>query len=195
MVDMPFFVGQQVTEQITRDIVLDLFAVFDGLDVVVAPVMLDLEIALEHFADVFTNVQFAEVLQVGNAFEEQNTVDQLLGMLHLFDGLVVLPLGQFLQAPVLVHFGMQKILVDGYQLVAESLVEMFDNLDVAFHCVSPFLILSYHRSCSADPDPSKTCPLVIAQNEKKSNQDNRLDNDKKNERDWHQYRPAAANPG
>src|SRR5690554_2905848 len=135
MVDMAFFVGEQVSEQVTSDVILDLFAIFDGLDVIIAPVMLDLEVALEHFADVFTNVQFAEVLQVGDAFEKQDAVDQLLGMLHLFDGLIVLPLGQLLQAPVLIHLGMQKILVDGYQLIAESLVEMLDNLGVAFHCV------------------------------------------------------------
>ena len=41
--------------------------------------------------------------------------------------------GQFLQSPVLVHLGVQEILVDGDQLVAEDPVEKFDNFRVTLH--------------------------------------------------------------
>ncbi len=77
--------------------------------------------------------QLAQVLQVGEAFEEQNTLDQFIGVLHLIDGFVVLVVGQFLQPPVLVHSRMQEVLVDGNQLIAQDFVEHLDDFRIAFH--------------------------------------------------------------
>jgi len=70
---------------------------------------------------------------VGQALEEQDALDQLVGVLHLVDRLVILVLAELLQPPVLVHARVQEVLVDGHQLVAEDLVQVLDDLLVAFH--------------------------------------------------------------
>jgi hypothetical protein len=54
-------------------------------------------------------------------------------MLHLVDGLVVLVLAEFLQAPIFVHARMQEVLVDGDQFVTKNLVQVLNDLLVAFH--------------------------------------------------------------
>src|SRR5690606_36064382 len=62
------------------------------------------------------------------------------GMFHLVDRFLVLVPGQLLQAPVLQHLGMQEVLVDRGQLVVERLVEELDDLCVALHGASPWLV-------------------------------------------------------
>ncbi len=54
-------------------------------------------------------------------------------MLHLIDGLVIFLLVEFLEAPVLVHACMQKILVDGGELVFQRVVEELYDLGITFH--------------------------------------------------------------
>jgi hypothetical protein len=98
---------------------------------------LELEVAFESFRRAFAHQELVQVLQVGQAVEEQDALDQLVGVLHLVDRLVVLVLGEFLQAPVLQHLGVQEVLVDRGQLVVERLVEEFDDLGVALHGVAP----------------------------------------------------------
>ena len=45
----------------------------------------------------------------------------------------VLVLGELLQAPVAEHAGVQEVLVDRGELVVQHLVEVLDDLRVAFH--------------------------------------------------------------
>jgi hypothetical protein len=72
-------------------------------------------------------------LEIRQALQEQDALDQLVGVLHLVDGLVILLLAELVEPPVLVHPGVQEILVDGGELVLERLVQKRDDLLVAFH--------------------------------------------------------------
>jgi len=75
----------------------------------------------------------AQVLEVRQAFQEQDPFDQTVGMLHFVDGFLLLVRFELLQAPVAEHAGMQEILVDRGELVAEHLVQVLDDFLVAFH--------------------------------------------------------------
>jgi hypothetical protein len=54
-------------------------------------------------------------------------------MLHFLDGFFVFFLAQAVEAPVTVHAGMEKILVDGRQLMLQLAIQPLDNVCVAFH--------------------------------------------------------------
>ena len=94
---------------------------------------LELEIALQRFLGVLADQELVEILQVGQAFEEEDALDQPVGVLHLVDRFLLLVLAQLLQAPVVEHPGVQEVLVDRGQLVDEDLVEVLDDFLVAFH--------------------------------------------------------------
>jgi hypothetical protein len=59
-------------------------------------------------------------------------------MLHLIDRLVPLIVGEPVHAPIVEHAVVQPILVDRRQLVPERVIEMLDDLWVAFHGSAPF---------------------------------------------------------
>ena len=129
-----FFLGlEDILEQVARAEVACGLAVGDRSLKVGQALLLDLQIAFEHFLGVFADQQLAQVLNVGDAFEEENTLDQFISVLHLIDGLLVLVLAEFVQAPVFIHTCVQEVLVDCDQLVSEDLVEMLDDAYVAFH--------------------------------------------------------------
>ena len=86
--------------------------------------LLELEVALEDFLDVLADHQLAEVLQVRQALEEQDALDQLVGVLHLVDRLVHLVVAELVEPPVLQHPRMQEVLVDRREFVLEDLVQM-----------------------------------------------------------------------
>jgi hypothetical protein len=52
--------------------------------------VLGLEIALEDLLDVLADEELAQVLQVGEAFEEEDAFDQPVGVMHLLDRFIVL---------------------------------------------------------------------------------------------------------
>jgi hypothetical protein len=93
----------------------------------------ELQIAAEHFLGVLADHQLVQVLQVGQAVEHQDAFDQLVGMLHFLDRLFVLMLAQRLEPPMTIHARVQKILVDGGQLVLELAIQQLDYLLVGFH--------------------------------------------------------------
>ena len=132
-VDMLLLAGEDILEQLPRHVIADRLAVLDGITQVRLGAAFEPQIAAEDFLRVLADQQLAEILQVGKALEEQDPLDQLVRMFHLVDGLVVLMLGQPFKAPVPVHARVQKILVDGRQLVLQDLVEVFDYPGVAFH--------------------------------------------------------------
>ena len=51
-------------------------------------VLLDLQVELELLRDGLADLHLAEALQVGDAFEEEDALDELVGVLHLVDGLL-----------------------------------------------------------------------------------------------------------
>ena len=65
------------------DVVFHRFAVRDGGTKINQRLVLELEVALEHFLDVLANQQLVEFLKIGQAFEKQDSLDQPVGMLHL----------------------------------------------------------------------------------------------------------------
>jgi hypothetical protein len=77
-----------------------------------------------------------QVLQVGQAVEEQDAFDQLVGVLHLADRFFVDDVAEALEAPVVQHPGVQEILVHRGQLVGEHLVQPKDDGAVALHAAS-----------------------------------------------------------
>ena len=108
---------------------------YDGIDV--DAVIPELGPALERFLHVLADEQLAEVLQVRQAVEEQDPLDQPIGVLHLVDRLVVRVLAELLQAPVLEHAGVQEVLVDRRELVLQYAIEMPQYERVALHVEPP----------------------------------------------------------
>ncbi|MMZ70423.1 hypothetical protein D1872_334620 [compost metagenome] len=62
-------------------------------------------------------------------------------MFHLIDGLMIFLVPEPLEAPVIVDAGMQKILVDGNQLIGQHLVEVGNDFGISFH--------RHYSSCSS----------------------------------------------
>jgi hypothetical protein len=98
-------------------------------------VALELQVALQRLFDVLADQQLAQVLQVRQAFQEQDALHQSVGVLHLVDRLVVGVLAQARQSPVIEHPRVQKVLVDRGQLVLEDLVQRLQDDGVALHRV------------------------------------------------------------
>ncbi len=65
--------------------------------------------------------------------EEDDPVDQLVGVVHLLDGFGPLLVGQALEAPVVEQTVVNPILVDGPEFEKERFVKPLDDLCVAFH--------------------------------------------------------------
>jgi hypothetical protein len=91
------------------------------------------QITLEDFLHVLADVDLPQILQIGQSLQKKDAFDQQIGMLHLIDGLVILVLVELVEAPVFEHAGMQKVLIDGCQLIDKTLVEIGYNLRIPFH--------------------------------------------------------------
>jgi len=74
-----------------------------------------------------------QVLEIRKTFQEQDAVDQHVGVLHLADRLVIGDLAEALEAPVVVHPRVQEVLVDRRQLVGEHRVQQLDDRRFALH--------------------------------------------------------------
>src|SRR6185503_3376276 len=73
----------------------------------------------------------------GHAVEKEHALDDLVGVLHLVDGLVVRVLGEDGITPVLAHPRMDEVLVDAGQLLAKHLIEQIDDARITLHVASP----------------------------------------------------------
>ena len=69
----------------------------------------------------------------GKAVEEDDSLDELVGVLHLLDRFLAPVFGQRLEAPIFQQAIVQPVLVDGGQLVPQAAVEIFDDFGVALH--------------------------------------------------------------
>src|ERR1022692_221302 len=90
----------------------ELYSVIQALDRVV----FELQIVLELRLDRSSNVDFEVVGHVRRTVEIQNSLHALFGMHHFLDGFLLRQLGEPLVAPVLAHFRVQEVLIDGRQL-------------------------------------------------------------------------------
>src|SRR5687768_7651988 len=132
-VDVVFLIVEDLGEQVAADVVLDLLAMGDGTAQLGQRLELELMVGLEDFLDVLADPEAAELLEIGQAVQEQDALGELVGVLHLVDRFGALELGEALEAPIVEHPVVQPILVGGGQLVAERVVEMPDDLGVALH--------------------------------------------------------------
>src|SRR5215471_15444031 len=107
----------------------------------VARVPFTLEITLQHLLEVLADHQWRDVLQVWQAFQKDDARHQLVGVLHLLDGLFALLLCKLGKAPVVEHAIVQPILVNSAQFVLQPFIEDVDDLFLAFHPnLSPSLL-------------------------------------------------------
>ncbi len=95
--------------------------------------VLELEIDCELLGHGLADADRVEALHVGHALEEQDPLDDLVGVLHLVDRLVADVLGEPLVAPVAAHLGVDEVLVDRRQLGGQHVVEDVDDGGVALH--------------------------------------------------------------
>src|SRR5262252_3717564 len=95
------------------------------------------KIAIEHFLDVLADMQRIEHLHVRKAVEKDDALDQLVGMLHLFDGFLAPLFGEGLVAPIVEQAVMQPILIDGRQFMPQPLVEVIEDTGLASHLNAP----------------------------------------------------------
>src|SRR5438067_6258739 len=89
-VDVLFLALQDRGKEVPRNIVLHRFAMRDRLLQHGARGAFLLEVALERFEGVFAEEELAEVLEVRQPFEEENPLDEAIGVLHLVDRLLLL---------------------------------------------------------------------------------------------------------
>ncbi len=132
-IDMLFLVGEDLGEQVAAGIVADALAVRDGALQLLDRFHLELEVGAEDFLDRLANAQAPEHLEIGETVEEQNSLGQPVGMLHLVDRLVPLEFGELLDALIVEQPIMQPILIDRGQLILERLVKQLDDLCIALH--------------------------------------------------------------
>src|ERR1017187_3238540 len=99
-IDVVFLVRHQLLEQVACYIVLRGVAVRRGFLVERAGGNLRRQVAVKHLFDVLTYAQGIEQLQVRETFEENDTHDQLVSVLHFFDRFLTPLLGQILVTPI-----------------------------------------------------------------------------------------------
>ena len=112
--------GQHLLEEVTG-------AVVTGgdtrLDAPVQPdpgLGLDGQVVLELLAHRLADAERGEPLQVGHPVEEQDPLDQRLGVLHLVDRLVADVRRQLRESPVVAHLGVDEVLVDRRELGGQA---------------------------------------------------------------------------
>ena len=98
---------------------------------------LELEVAFERFLRALADEELVQVLQVGQALEEEDALDELVGMLHLVDRLVMLVVGEARQSPMTEHARVEEVLVDRGELVGEHRVQVTQDVRITAHAKSP----------------------------------------------------------
>ena len=127
-VDMAFLVRHQLLEQVLGHPVADALAIGGGLAVEVAGIVFGRKVAFEDFLDGLADAQRVEHLQVGEAVEEDDALDEAVRVVHLLDGFLAPGLGELLVAPIVQDPVMEPVLVDRRQLAAQAAIEILDNL-------------------------------------------------------------------
>jgi hypothetical protein len=91
------------------------------------------QLQLHLLARALADTHLVQALQVRETLEIQDALDQLVGVLHLFDGLLAGLLRDPQVAPVLAHLRVDEVLIDGRELGGEDLVERLDDRSISPH--------------------------------------------------------------
>src|SRR5882672_9249636 len=132
-VDVLLLIAHQFFEQIPGHVILGAMAITRRLLIKGARGHLSRKIAIQYLFDGLPDMQRIEHLHVGKAIEENDAMNELVGVFHILDGLLAPYLGKGLVAPVLEQAIVQPILIDGGKLVTQRLVEVFDYGCVSAH--------------------------------------------------------------
>ncbi len=138
---MTFFICQKLVKKLLGNIVTEFIADFAGLLVGCASVVFALKIAFQNFLDVLTDAQWRNLLQVRMAFKEDDPVDQLVRMLHFFDGFFTFFLSKTRETPVVEQTIVQPVLVYCAKFEKQCLVKPLDDLWFAFHSMNSRICL------------------------------------------------------
>src|SRR5437588_1421588 len=133
VVDVLFLVGDDLLQQDGAGAVLLLPAHDDSGLEPLHHLVFDGEIGLELLAQRLADAQREEALVVRQPVEQQDAIGDLLGVPHLVERLFAGLLGQLGEAPVVLHLGMQEVLVDRGELAGELLVEQAQNVRITLH--------------------------------------------------------------
>src|SRR5204862_8175821 len=82
------------------------------------------------------DAQLHRLGQVRSGVEEQNALDQLVGVLHLVNRLLLDEVAELGVMPVFAHFSMKKILIDGRKFFTKRFLQRSNNFGIAFHVSS-----------------------------------------------------------
>ena len=130
---MAFLVGDQLFEEVLRDIVANTVTVVARLFVEGACVMLSGEVTFKGFLGILPDPQGIQLLQVRMTLEEDDAVDQLVRVVHFLNAFCAGFGCQFAQSPILLQAVVYPVLVNRSQFAAQSCVQVLDDLCVAFH--------------------------------------------------------------
>src|SRR6185437_10736790 len=111
VVDVVFLVGDDALEQGCAGGVLLLAAHDDAGLEAVQHLVLDRQVGFELLAQRLTDAQREEALVVRQAVQQQDAVGNRLGMPHLVERFSAGVAGQLGEPPVLLHLGVQEVLV------------------------------------------------------------------------------------
>jgi hypothetical protein len=104
------------------------------------------EIAVERFPQVLSDAQRVQFLQVRVPAQEDDPLDQPVGMMHFLDAFGARFGGYAAIAPILLQAVMQPVLADRGQLTPQRLVEIVDDLLVALHLRLPVWLRGASRA-------------------------------------------------
>src|SRR5579863_214487 len=97
-----------------------------------------LQVAIEYGLYGLPDVKGFQRLHIGRSIEENDALDEIVCMLHLFNRFFAPRLGQHLVAPVVEQTVMQPVLVHRGELVAQRVIEVFDDFFFALHALLLF---------------------------------------------------------
>ena len=138
-VDVLFLIAHQLFKKVSGHVVLGAVAVSRRLLVKRTGGHLGSKVAIQYLLDGLPDMQRIKHLHVGKAIEENDAMNEFIGVFHLFDGLLAPFLGKGLIAPVLEQTIVQPILIDGRKLVTQRLVKVFDYGCISAHSDVPLL--------------------------------------------------------
>lgn len=134
---MFFRIFQYFLQNFARYEILPRFTKSNTLDQGGAPANLEREIGFQTFFDVLADRQFVQVLHIGQGIEEQDALDEQVGMFHLADGFFVCFGPEPGKTPIFIDTPMQEILVDRGQFVGQNRIEDLDDCGVTLHRYRP----------------------------------------------------------
>src|SRR6266702_2263521 len=124
---------EQILEELGGAVVAHLSAELDPAVEDRDRLHLDAEIERQLLGHRLADVDLLQSLQIGQPLQEEDALDELVGVLHLTDRLGPDLLQEPLVHPVLADAGVQEVLIDRGELVGEHFVEEIDDLGIALH--------------------------------------------------------------